>query len=104
MPTIWKVAVIGPLADSGAAARPWCFAFDLDETVTVLKGCAPRESIQFDYARYPARPADLPPCSTCGRATRRRIENFDDEAGWLGPSILPGRPTSQSSWLASGKT
>ena len=37
--SLGTIAVIGPLADSKRdTLGPWCFAFDLDETVTVLEG------------------------------------------------------------------
>ena len=37
--TLDSIAVIGPLADSRRdTLGPWCFDFDLDETVTVLEG------------------------------------------------------------------
>lgn len=48
-----KIAVIGPLADSlRDTVGPWCFDFDLDETVTVLAGLRARagDEIQIDYA------------------------------------------------------
>jgi beta-glucosidase len=41
--SLGSVAVIGPLADSKRdTLGPWCFEFDLDETVTVLEGIRAR--------------------------------------------------------------
>jgi beta-glucosidase len=41
--TVGSIAVIGPLADSKRdTLGPWCFDFDLDETVTVLEGIQAR--------------------------------------------------------------
>ncbi len=51
--TVGSVAVIGPLADSRRdTLGPWCFDFDLDETVTVLDGIRNRigESARVEYA------------------------------------------------------
>ncbi|MBA2247631.1 MAG: glycoside hydrolase family 3 C-terminal domain-containing protein [Chloroflexia bacterium] len=48
-----SVAIIGPLADSKRdTLGPWCFAFDLDETVTVLEGIRARvgDQVTVDYA------------------------------------------------------
>ncbi|WP_028066068.1 beta-glucosidase BglX [Solirubrobacter soli] len=51
--TLEAIAVIGPLADSKRdTLGPWCFDFDLEETVTVLDGIRRRvgESVRVDYA------------------------------------------------------
>jgi beta-glucosidase len=48
-----SIAVIGPLADSKRdTLGPWCFDFDLDETVTVLEGIRGRvgDGVKVDYA------------------------------------------------------
>jgi beta-glucosidase len=48
-----SIAVIGPLADSRRdILGPWCFDFDLDETVTVLDGIRSRagDGIEVGYA------------------------------------------------------
>src|SRR5215212_5853212 len=49
-----SIAVLGPLADSQRdTLGPWVFAYDLDETVTVLEGIRARagDDIRVDYAR-----------------------------------------------------
>jgi beta-glucosidase len=80
-----SIAVIGPLADSRRdTLGPWCFDFDLDETVTVLEGVQRRagEATRVRYAPG-ARPAqrvfqsmfDMFP----GNAPADP-EGFDDEA------------------------
>jgi beta-glucosidase len=51
--SLGSVAVIGPLADSKRdTLGPWCFEFDLDETVTVLEGIRARvgDRATVDYA------------------------------------------------------
>lgn len=51
--TLKSIAVIGPLADSKRdTLGPWCFDFDLDETVTVLNGIcdAVGDDTRVDYA------------------------------------------------------
>lgn len=48
-----SIAVIGPLADSKRdTLGPWCFAFDLDETVTVLEGLRAElgDRVRVDHA------------------------------------------------------
>src|SRR4051794_35388380 len=48
-----SIAVIGPLADSKRdTLGPWCFDFDLDETVTVLEGIRRRvgDAARVEYA------------------------------------------------------
>ena len=79
-----RVAVIGPLADSKRdTLGPWCFDFDLGETVTVLEGLRHRAGhIQFDHAPG-IRPAQRTYPSMFdmwqGNAPQDP-ENFDDEA------------------------
>jgi beta-glucosidase len=51
--SLGSIAVIGPLANSKRdTLGPWCFDFDLDETVTVLEGVRGKvgEAIRVDYA------------------------------------------------------
>jgi beta-glucosidase len=48
-----SIAVLGPLADSKRdTLGPWCFDFDLDETVTVLDGIRGKvgDGVRVDYA------------------------------------------------------
>ncbi|MEA2310386.1 MAG: beta-glucosidase, partial [Solirubrobacteraceae bacterium] len=48
-----SIAVIGPLADSPRdTLGPWCFDFDLDETVTVLAGIRDKvgDGVRVEYA------------------------------------------------------
>ena len=54
-----SLAVIGPLADSKRdTLGPWCFAFDLDETVTVLEGIRAKVGDRASVAYVPGiRPA-----------------------------------------------
>jgi beta-glucosidase len=54
-----SLAVIGPLADSKRdTLGPWCFAFDLDETVTVLEGIRGKVGDRSTVAYVPGiRPA-----------------------------------------------
>jgi beta-glucosidase len=50
---VGSIAVIGPLADSKRdTLGPWCFDFDLDETVSVLDGIRHRigDSARVEYA------------------------------------------------------
>ncbi|HEV2127755.1 MAG TPA: glycoside hydrolase family 3 N-terminal domain-containing protein, partial [Thermomicrobiales bacterium] len=80
-----SLAVIGPLADSRRdTLGPWCFEFDLEETVTVLEGIREKvgDAVTVEYAPG-IRPAqrtfpsmfDMWP----GNAPEDP-ENFDDEA------------------------
>ncbi len=79
-----RVAVIGPLADSKRdTLGPWCFDFDLDETVTVLEGLRHRAShIQFDYAPgiRPAQRTFPSMFDQFGNNAPEDPEDFDDEA------------------------
>jgi beta-glucosidase len=83
--TLQSIAVIGPLADSKRdTLGPWCFAFDLDETVTVLEGIRRRAdgAARVDYAPG-VRPAQRVFPSMfdmfAGNAPEDP-EGFDDEA------------------------
>ncbi len=57
--SVGSVAVIGPLADSKRdTLGPWCFEFDLDETVTVLDGIREKVGDRVAVAYAPGvRPA-----------------------------------------------
>jgi beta-glucosidase len=80
-----SLAVIGPLANSKRdTLGPWCFAFDLDETVTVLEGIRAKVGDQLTVGYAPGiRPAqrtfpsmfDMFPGNS-----PENPENFDDEA------------------------
>ena len=80
--TSGTIAVIGPLADSKRdTLGPWCFDFDLDETVTVLDGIRDKAA-RVEYApgvrpaqRFFASMFDMFP----GNAPEDP-EGFDDEA------------------------
>ncbi len=49
--TATSLAVLGPLADDARSTLgPWCFDFDLDETVTVLAGLTARAPGEVSYA------------------------------------------------------
>ncbi len=80
-----SVAVIGPLADSKRdTIGPWCFDFDLDETVTVVDGIRTRagDGVTVEYAPG-IRPAQRTFPSMfdmwAGNAPEDP-EGFDDEA------------------------
>jgi len=79
------IAVIGPLADSRRdTLGPWCFAFDLDETVTVLDGIRRRAGtgVRVDHAAG-IRPAVRPTPSIFdmfGGNVPVDPAGFDDEA------------------------
>ena len=52
--SLGSIAVIGPLADSRRdTLGPWCFDFDLDETVTVLAGIRDRVGDDVDVRHAP---------------------------------------------------
>jgi beta-glucosidase len=83
--SLGSIAVIGPLADSKRdTLGPWCFDFDLDETVTVLEGIRERagEDVTVEYAPG-IRPAQRTFPSMfdmwAGNAPEDP-EGFDDEA------------------------
>ena len=102
-----SIAVIGPLADSRRdTLGPWCFDFDLDETVTVLEGIRRQAGAAAGSATRPASARRSGPsrrCSTCSAATRRRTrEGFDDEAELArAVDLAHGAPTSR--WSSLGE-
>jgi beta-glucosidase len=79
------IAVIGPLADSRRdTLGPWCFDYDLDETVTVLDGIRTRagEDARVTYAPG-LRPTQRPTPSIFDVHGNNRPEDpqdFDDDA------------------------
>ncbi len=80
-----SVAVVGPLADSRRdILGPWCFDFDLDETVTVLDGIRQRAGSSLEVGYAPGiRPAQRPTPSIFdmwGNNSPQDPEGFDDEA------------------------
>ncbi len=80
-----SIAVIGPLADSRRdILGPWCFDYDLDETVTVLDGIRHRAgaTAQVTYAAG-IRPVQRPTASIFdvhGNNRPADPEHFDDHA------------------------
>ena len=83
--SLGSIAVIGPLADSRRdTLGPWCFDFDLDETVTVLAGIRDRVGDGVDVRHAPGvRPQQrLFPSifEVFGRNVPVDPEGFDDEA------------------------
>ena len=80
-----SIAVIGPLADSPRdTLGPWVFAYDLDETVTVLEGIHARasDSLRVDYARgVPVVQREFPSLFDMhGNNTPKDPEGFDADA------------------------
>jgi beta-glucosidase len=80
-----SVAVIGPLADSARdTIGPWAFAFDLDETITVLGGIRARagDNVRVDHARgVPVVQRGTPSLfDSFGGNTPSDPEGFDEEA------------------------
>ena len=80
-----SIAVLGPLAsDARATLGPWCFAFDLDETVTVLDGITARAGRGVEVRFAPGvRPAQRPTESIFDRFPGNQPadpDGFDDEA------------------------
>lgn len=80
-----SLAVIGPLANSKRdTLGPWCFAFDLDETVTVLEGIRAKVGDQTTVAYAPGiRPAQriFPSMfDMFGGNAPEDPEDFNDEA------------------------
>lgn len=78
-----SIAVLGPLAhDARATLGPWCFAFDLDETVTVLDGLQDRaDGVDVRFAPG-VRPAQRGTASIFDRFPGNQPadpEGFDDE-------------------------
>ena len=82
--SLGSIAVIGPLADSKRdTLGPWCFDFDLDETVTVLEGIRQgrRDSQDRLRTRHPPCTANLPSMfDMFGGNSPEDPEGFDDEA------------------------
>ena len=78
-----SIAVLGPLADDARATLgPWCFAFDLHETVTVLGGITARAGGQVRHVPG-ARPAQRGTPSIFDRFPGNQPtdpEDFDDDA------------------------
>jgi len=79
-----SIAVIGPLADSRRdTLGPWCFDFDLGETVTVLEGIVSRSGgARVDCAPgiRPAQRVFPSMFDMFGNNAPRDPENFDDDA------------------------
>ena len=79
-----SIAVIGPLADSRRdTLGPWCFDFDLDETVTVLEGIARRASgarVHYAPGIRPAQRVFPSMFDMFGNNAPLDPENFDDDA------------------------
>lgn len=83
--TLSRIAVIGPLADSKRdTLGPWCFDFDLDETVTVLDGIRHRAGdaahVQFAPGIRPAQRRFPSMFDMFGGNAPVDPENFDDAA------------------------
>jgi beta-glucosidase len=83
--SLGSVAVIGPLADSKRdTLGPWCFDFDLDETVTVLEGIRSKvgDAVKIDYAPgiRPAQRTFPSMFDMFGGNSPEDPEGFDDEA------------------------
>jgi beta-glucosidase len=83
--SLGSIAVIGPLADSKRdTLGPWCFDFDLDETVTVLAGIRGKvgQAVKVDYAPgvRPAQRTFPSMFDMFGGNTAVGPEGFDDEA------------------------
>jgi beta-glucosidase len=83
--SLGSVAVLGPLADSRRdILGPWCFDFDLDETVTILDGIRAKvgQEVRVDFAPG-VRPAQRNTGSIFDMFGGNRPvdpEGFDDEA------------------------
>jgi beta-glucosidase len=83
--SLGSIAVIGPLADSKRdTLGPWCFDFDLDETVTVLEGIRSKvgDAVKIDYAPgvRPAQRSFPSMFDMFGGNAPEDPEGFDDEA------------------------
>ena len=83
--SVGSIAVIGPLADSKRdTLGPWCFDFDLDETVTVLEGIRSKvgDGVKIDYAPgiRPAQRTFPSMFDMFGGNAPADPEGFDDEA------------------------
>jgi beta-glucosidase len=82
--SLGSIAVIGPLAGSRRdTLGPWCFDFDLDETVTVLAGIQQKAGEVADVRYAPGvRPAQRPTPSIFdmfGHNIPEDPEGFDDD-------------------------
>ena len=82
--SLGSIAVIGPLADSKRdTLGPWCFDFDLDETVTVLEGIRSKvgDAVKIDYAPgiRPAQRTFPSMFDMFGGNAPEDPENFDDD-------------------------
>jgi beta-glucosidase len=81
---VGSIAVIGPLADSRRdTLGPWCFDYDLDETVTVLEGvrsAAGAERVGYAPGVRPAQRVFPSMFDAFGDNAPEDPENFDDEA------------------------
>ena len=82
---VGSVAVIGPLADSPRdTIGPWVFAYDLDETVTVLDGIRSRagDGVRVEHARgVPVVQRQFPSLfDMFGRNTPSDPDGFDEDA------------------------
>jgi beta-glucosidase len=83
--SLGSIAIIGPLADSKRdTLGPWCFDFDLDETVTVLEGIRSKigDAVKIDYAPgiRPAQRTFPSMFDMFGGNAPEDPENFDDDA------------------------
>jgi beta-glucosidase len=83
--SLGSIAVIGPLADSKRdTLGPWCFDFDLDETVTVLEGVRSKvgDTVKIDYAPgiRPAQRTFPSMFDMFGGNAPEDPEGFDDDA------------------------
>lgn len=83
--TLGSIAVIGPLADSKRdTLGPWCFDFDLDETVTVLDGIRNKvgdtERVQYAPGIRPAQRAFPSMFDMFGGNAPVDPSDFDDDA------------------------
>jgi beta-glucosidase len=82
-----SIAVIGPLADSKRdTLGPWCFAYDLDETVTVLEGIRRHAggAARVEYAPgvRPAQRVFPSMFDMFGDNAPEDPKGFDDAAEW----------------------
>jgi beta-glucosidase len=79
-----SIAVVGPLADSRRdSLGPWCFDYDLDETVTVLEGIrskAGAERVTYAPGVRPAQRTFPSMFDAHGDNVPQDPENFDDDA------------------------
>jgi beta-glucosidase len=81
---VGSIAVIGPLADSRRdTLGPWCFDYDLDETVTVLEGIRTKagvERVRYAPGVRPAQRIFPSMFDMFANNAPEDPENFDDEA------------------------